>query len=238
MNKEILLRALAYDTGVRLDFLSEQLKNRQELNVSIPDGKNDIYLDGIILPSDANYLSDYEDELGVITPKGFRNKMQVAEGDLTLWINCIGGHVSGASSMWTALDKYRSDGNKVHSIVAGNCASAATYFLLGSDTAEISKMGRIMVHRSMACVCGNVNELNKIAQVTSDIDDVYIAELAEYTGQDRKKIEKMVDEETWFTAQQAVDVGLVNGIYNPKGSKSKDTTRNRLRHLAAGLYDC
>ena len=105
----------------------------------------------------------------------------------------------------------------------GIVASIATVVMLAADKKYMSKSGFFMIHNSWTYTAGSAQELNKDISILEKIDaqllSVYVSQIeaagklidGDYTKTE-KKVKKMMDAETWLTAQEAMDLGLIDGI--------------------------
>lgn len=202
---------------------------------------NAIYVDGVIIDTEtAKVYETWGYDLNFVYPEGFRNALAEVEGDVTIYVNSPGGSVWDAAAIMTDLEE-RAKSDTVNVVVNGLAASAATYFLLaeGIESRSISKMGMVMVHRAWTIALGNATDIRKVADLLEKTDDAYIDMLAEITGMKKKDAEAAVDAETWYTAQEAVDAGLVDGLASASDDEGNDkkgkNARRRFRALAHDL---
>ena len=105
----------------------------------------------------------------------------------------------------------------------GIVASIATIIMLAADKKYMSKSGFFMIHNSWTYTAGSAKEMTKDIELLEKIDaqllNVYVSQI-EAAGKlidgDRdkteKKVKKMMDAETWLTADEAMDLGLIDGI--------------------------
>jgi len=82
----------------------------------------------------------YGDE---VTPKIFKQELNAAEGDITVWINSPGGCVFAASQIYNMLKDYR---GKVTVKIDAIAASAASVIAMAGEEVLISPTGLIMIH--------------------------------------------------------------------------------------------
>lgn len=196
---------------------------------------NEIYVEGVLLDARDSWLDGIK---GFFSPNAFRKAMDQTDGDITLYIDSPGGSVFGAANMLSQVIKARKDGKKVNAVITGQCSSAATYFLMDVDSAAISKTGFVMVHRASALAMGNYKDLEQVVEVLQKFDQQYIDQLADLTGKKAAEVESAVDKETWFTAQEALDYGLVQELYTSKGQgKSKVKQKSNFRMLINQLNE-
>ena len=189
-----------------------------DLNQSVDIRGNKVFLEGVIVGNaTAQAIEEEGWDIDVISPKSFRNAIESIEGDLDLYINSPGGNVFEAVGMLTALEERIAAGGSVRLIVNGLAASAATYFLLAKGLTErsIARLGEVMIHKTWVMAAGNADELRKTADDMEGQDAQYARLFSELTGSKEDEIMQLMSDETWFQADEAVEAGLVERIYEP-----------------------
>ena len=129
--------------------------------------------------------------------------------DLEIEINSPGGDISAASEMYTAIRGY-SKGNKRSDIV-GSAFSAGSVVAMACEC-YMSPTSMMMVHKVSTGAEGNSDDMDKMSQVLKVADQTVANAYISKTGMSMKDALKMMSEETWLTAQQAKDKGLIDGI--------------------------
>ena len=132
--------------------------------------------------------------------------------ELVLEINCPGGDVWAGFEIFGLLQ-----GCKAHTEahVIAMAASAATTIMSGCDTVLASPVAQVMIHQP-ATAAGYVNNdgarelLNFLDSVKASIINGYVVKAAGKTP--RARFEELVDDSTWMPVQDAMDLGLVDGI--------------------------
>ncbi len=130
-------------------------------------------------------------------------------GTIHLRINSPGGDVFAAQTICQAI---RDTGAKVVAHVDGYAASAATVIATAADEVEISDGGFFMIHNAWTWAMGNANDLTATATLLSKIDGTLAAQYAKKSGMAVDDVRAAMDAETWYTAEEAVAVGLVDRI--------------------------
>lgn len=129
--------------------------------------------------------------------------------DVLVEINSGGGAVFAGSEIFTKLKAYE---GKVTARVVGLAASAASVILMGADEIEISPTAQIMVHNAWSYVEGDADEMEAHASVlrgiNKSIQSAYIAK----TGLSEDELKDYMDAETWFTADEAVELGFADRV--------------------------
>jgi len=145
---------------------------------------------------------------------------EMGSGPIEVRINSDGGSVFAGWSIYNALREH--DG-EVTSVANAMAASAASIIFLAGDVRQVSRGGRVMVHRAriglMAFVTGpKLREMsNQLAGILESIDNEIIDLVAERSSLSRSDAENAVDSETYYTGAQAVKNGIATRAQ--KGSK-------------------
>lgn len=163
-------------------------------------GEVSIYLDGPVgFPED-----------GGMTEAMFREQLRTAGGaPLRVHINSDGGVVTQGMAMYTALRLYK--GHKV-GVVTGIAASIASVVLMGCDEIHVAKGAYIMIHNPSGAVKGGAGDMRASAELLESMRGEMLDIYAARTSIDRVKLAKMLDEETYLTAEEAVEAGLADDV--------------------------
>jgi ATP-dependent Clp protease protease subunit len=141
-------------------------------------------------------------------------------------INSPGGDVFEGRAIRTAIAQHP---GKTIAHIDGLAASAATTVVDGADEVEISEGGFYMIHNGWTLALGNRHEMKKTHDLLEKVDNAIVADYAKRTGQTSAQIAQWMDDETWFTAEQAIEHGFVNRLATLPDKK----TSNRAWNLAA-----
>ena len=168
--------------------------------ISTEEGRT-LYLDGAI--ANETWFGDE------ITPKQFKSELLSEEGDITIWINSPGGDVFAASQIYNMLMDYK---GKVTVKIDGIAASAASVIAMAGTEVFISPTGLMMIHNPMTMAFGDAGEMEKAKAMLSEVKESIINAYEIKTGLSRVKLSHFMDEETWFNAKKAVELGFADGI--------------------------
>ena len=165
-----------------------------------------LYLDGYIAQD-----SWFDDD---ITPKKFKNELTANEGDIEVWLNSPGGDVFAASQIYTMLKEYE---GTVTVKIDGLAASAASVIAMAGDEIVMSPVAMMMIHNPATVIFGEASDLQDGIKMLSEVKEGIINAYEQRTGLPRNKISNMMDAETWFSAQKAVELGFADKIlYAPE----------------------
>lgn len=128
---------------------------------------------------------------------------------LNVRINSPGGSVFEGMAIYNALSRHP---GKVITHVDGIAASIASVIAMAGSEINMADNAMMMIHNPAAFVFGGSEELRKQADVLDQIKETIINVYTNRSGEKdttkaqavRAKIAKMMDEETWFTADEAV----------------------------------
>lgn len=189
----------------RLDDEEEKKKNR-----SLDDK-----IDEVLLKARRIFFCDQVD---MATAKDVIRKLWYLEltdpGKPILFvINSPGGAVDAGFAIW---DQVKMISSPVTTLVTGLAASMGSILsLCGAPKRRFSTPNsRIMIHqpRVNAMISGQATDLaiqaKEIKRTREQIIQVYM----DATGKDFKTVEKAIDRDNWYTAQEALDFGLLTGI--------------------------
>lgn len=142
-------------------------------------------------------------EVGV-TADGVREAMASLDKKqpMTLRINSPGGSVSEAISIVQELRQWDAG---IDVVVDGQAASAGSYIAMVGKTIAIAEGGWMMIHNPWTLVGGDSRYLRKQADHLDGIGKDLNRAYERRTGKSPEEIQKMMDEETWLTADQAIE---------------------------------
>jgi ATP-dependent Clp protease, protease subunit len=132
--------------------------------------------------------------------------------DITMYINSPGGSVT---AMWSIIDTMNLIKPDVSTICIGIAASAASLTLANGAKGKrfILPNAEVMIHQpSLGGASGMASDLEIITKHILKAKDIGHKFLAEKTGQSLEKITKDMDRDTFLSASEAVEYGIVDQI--------------------------
>jgi ATP-dependent protease ClpP protease subunit len=149
----------------------------------------------------ANYVRKVLDEAGNVDR-------------INVYINSIGGSVSEGNAIYNILK--RSPAEKVVYVDAF-AYSVASVIAMAGDKIIMPSNTTMMIHNAMWGIFGNSQQLRKAAD---DLDIINEASCNTYLVKagdklSKEDLTKMLDAETYLTAEKALEIGLCDEIANP-----------------------
>lgn len=150
-----------------------------------------------------------------------KSKLENANGlDVTFNIASEGGSYFEGLTMASMISTYK---GKTTAKGIGIVASAATVVFLAADEKVLTKNSFFMIHSAWSGAEGNAKEIKKTVDLLSRVDEqmvnIYSAQMQEKgklinnSLEDTKEyVRNMMAEETWLTADEAVDMGFADYI--------------------------
>lgn len=180
------------------------MKKCWRINNALDGGAPEILLYGIL--SDESW---YGDE---VTPQAFAADLRALGGrDVTVRINSPGGDVFAAQAIYNQLVSYS---GKVTAQVDGVAASAAVLIVCAADVAVMPSNALLMIHNPAVGLLGSFDaeELTKYAGYLTTVKQAIINAYQKKINLDAKKVSKLMDLETWMTAQEAREYGFIDSV--------------------------
>lgn len=142
------------------------------------------------------------------------------EGDeVTVRVNSGGGSVMDGLGILNTLS---STDAKVNVIVDGLAASAAAFLTLGADHIEMGPGTLMMIHNPSGIAFGEVSAMRRAANMLDKVKDSIVALYCQRCGGNNELWAELMDETTWFTADQAVESGLADVATKLKPVETED----------------
>lgn len=167
-----------------------------------------IPIKGEIVDNDSAVVYDW---LGYdcVAPKKVEDAINNADDDVELDVASNGGDVFAASEIYTMLKNFN---GKVVVNIQGLAASAASVIAMAGDQVNMSPTAQMMIHKAWTVTMGNSDDLEHDSKMMDSTDQSIANAYEAKTGLDRNEILKMMGDETWMTAQQAVDKGFADAV--------------------------
>lgn len=193
--------------------MNKQYFNIAKINDSI--GEIDIY--GEII-DESWRMSDTE-----TSAPSFKDALKELKDvkQITVNINSGGGDVFSGVAIHNMLKSHKAH---VTVKIDGLAASIASVIAMAGDKVIIPRNAMLMIHNAWTFAVGNASDLRKQAEDLEKINSVVInSYLDKNPDIDEDKLRSLMDNETWLTAQEAKDLGLVDVIAEPNKAAANIT---------------
>ena len=133
----------------------------------------------------------------------------ISNRDVTVQINSPGGDMFEGIAIYNLL---RAHPARITVDVLGIAASAASVIAMAGDNIRMAPSSFLMLHNAWGVVIGNRHDMAEAATLFERFDgalaDIYSAR----SGMARSEVARLLDAETFLTAQEAVAAGMTDTI--------------------------
>lgn len=182
------------------------MKNKKYFQLTQNDNEVDIQIYG-----DITSWNWFESDVSSYT---LSKQIEGLECDvINVYINSYGGEVAEGLAIYNQLKRHKA---KVKTVCDGFACSAASVVFMAGDERVMSTASLLMIHNAWSWTSGNANELRKQAD---DLDKITQASINAYMQEvniTEEELKQMLDNETWITPQEALEMGFSTAIVNEK----------------------
>ncbi|ADH98320.1 head maturation protease, ClpP-related [Salisediminibacterium selenitireducens] len=164
------------------------------------DGRT-LHLDGVI--AEETWFGDE------VTPAAFKEDLMADKGDITVWINSPGGDVFAASQIYNMLMEYP---GQVTVKIDGVAASAASVIAMAGTKVLMSPVSMMMIHNPMTMAIGDSSEMKRAMEMLREVKESIMNAYELRTELPRTRLAKLMDDESWFNAKKAVELGFADEV--------------------------
>ena len=176
-----------------------------------------VTLNGIVSSDEDRWIYEWFG-YRAFSPEQVRDAIaQNPEGEeLVLEINSPGGSVFAGAEIYSVL---RSCGISTRAEIQSLAASAASYLCLGCGTVAISPVAQMMMHLPSTSTEGDRTEHQRSIQMLDTTREAILNayELKAGVKSNRASLRRMMNAETWLSAQDAMGLGLADEILGQSG---------------------
>lgn len=137
------------------------------------------------------------------------------QAEVCMWIECGGGNVEPVFGCYETARLLL--GDKLVTRAVGHVASMGVILYLAGFHRYIGKNSTIFIHPLSRCVSSETswtqNDLRLITRRLKNLEQRYIAIVADRTGIDSRKVLKMMNKETLLDAVKATQLGFAHEIF-------------------------
>ena len=135
------------------------------------------------------------------------------DSDIYLYINSPGGSVTAGMAIYDTMQYVKPD---VVTVAMGMAASMGQFLLTAGTKGKrfATPHARILMHQPLGGVQGTASEVRINADLILAMKRELAQITAERTGHTLEEITRDADRDHWFTAQEALEYGLIDHVYS------------------------
>lgn len=166
---------------------------------------------GTIIPNDDKFYFDYFDLESTCPADVSRAFFESSQDEpVQVYINSPGGEIASGSEIYSMI-RSAAQTRDVKIYVVGEACSAASVIACAAYC-EMAPTAMMMVHCVSTCACGNHGDMEHAAEVLAEADRAICAAYTAKTGMSEEDALALMEHETWLSAEQAKELGLIDGI--------------------------
>ncbi len=162
-----------------------------------------------------------DDDVTVADIKNAVDEMGKNVKTLNMYVNSPGGNVFVTIAMMSQLKRLKDTGVTINAYVDGIAASAASFLIMESDNIYVYENALMMVHKPMIGLLfgPNAKELREKADWLDKVEQAtcipaYMSKATDNLTE--QKLDEMLDDETWLTADEVAEFFNVQIIEETK----------------------
>lgn len=139
------------------------------------------------------------------------------ERNVNVRINSPGGDVFDGLALLNALKTHQ---GIVTTRIEGLAASMASVVAMAGNEVQAHKSAMLMIHEPWVFAAGDQHELREIADVLGKISGNLLDVYYDKAGSGKRQLKKEMEDETWFTAEEAHTRKLVDTVLDEPAEKA------------------
>jgi ATP-dependent Clp endopeptidase proteolytic subunit ClpP len=128
---------------------------------------------------------------------------------ITLHLNTPGGSVGDGTAIYNVLKNHEAI---VTVEIDGYALSMGSIIALAGDVVKMADNALFMIHNPWGVAFGDADEMRKSADINDKHKEAMLNTYQAKTGLERNKLSQMMDDETWFTATEALNSGFIDEV--------------------------
>jgi len=171
----------------------------------------DLHIYGDITSDAAVLKNIFGEDLPVISANDIVKELNgLKVKTINVYINSYGGEVAEALAIYSALKRHPA---RIHTFCDGFACSAASIVFCAGSQRTMGTLSLLMIHNCMSNVgYANSEEMRKAADDNDKINQSSINAYKAATGMKEDQIKELMDAETWFTAEEALQFKFATDI--------------------------
>lgn len=136
--------------------------------------------------------------------------------DIYMYINSPGGSIDAMYAIHDVMQYIKCD---VCTMAYGQAASAAAFILMAGTKGKRAALPNteIMIHEMAGGLQGKAKDMRNRWKTLDRLDNKLNKDLAKYTGQSVKKVEKDVKLDFYMNAEEAKEYGIIDKVHYKRG---------------------
>lgn len=147
-------------------------------------------------------------------------EMENPDADISLYINSPGGSITAGMAIYDTMNYIKSP---VRTVCIGMAASMAAFLLMAGEKGKRLALpnSEVMIHQPLGGASGQASDVQIRAEWLLKTKQKMNRLMSEMTGQPLARVEKDADRDYFMDAKEALQYGIIDEIYEPRGGKKE-----------------
>lgn len=153
---------------------------------------------------------------------------------INVHINSYGGDVAEGLAIYNTL---KNSSKKVTTYCDGFACSSASVIFMAGEERLMNEASLLMIHNAWTYASGDANAFRKQADDLDKITQGSVKAYMEKVNISEEELKALMDQETWVTAEEAVNWGFATGTVNFKEDGMNQSAMKSIRDRILGNTD-
>ena len=142
-------------------------------------------------------------------------EMENPDADISLYINSPGGSITAGMAIFDTMNYIKPD---VRTVCVGMAASMGAFLLMAGQKGKRLALpnSEIMIHQPLGGASGQATDVAIRAEWLLNTKKKMNRLISELTGQPLEKVEKDVERDYFMSAEEGLQYGIIDEIYQPR----------------------
>ena len=143
---------------------------------------------------------------------------QDPDKDIQLYINSPGGSVTAGMAIYDTMQYIKCD---VSTICIGMAASMGAFLMMAGKKGKRLALpnSEIMIHQPLGGAQGQATDVAIRAEWLMKTKEKMTRMMSEMTGQDIERVKQDVERDYFMSAEEALQYGIIDEIYQPRNAR-------------------
>lgn len=147
------------------------------------------------------------------------NRVFAKYNDVTVHIHTPGGDVFEGNLIYNTLAQTKSN---VNIVIDGLSASMGSIIMLAGKKVSMASNAFVMIHAPWGSAFGTHVEMTSASKLLQSLEKVFVNQYAKRTGKTTNEVKQWMIGDNWFSAEEALEAGLIDEIIEPVLTESDD----------------
>jgi len=193
------------------NYISPSILEERQLNVTQMDVFSRLMMDRIIFLG--TEVNDYT--ANVIQAQLLYLDSADSDKDIHIYLNSPGGSVYAGLGIYDTMQFVRS---RVATICTGMAASMSAVLLVAGEKGMRAALphSRVMIHQPLGGIQGQASDIEITAKEILKLKDELYQIISDHSGQSMERIRHDADRDYWMKADEALEYGMIDKVYERK----------------------